>query len=50
MSDLPVSAGDRLDVLFTVMNSDWNGNIFTELRLRDARAHRPEDALKRPIS
>ncbi|MGH7786782.1 MAG: single-stranded-DNA-specific exonuclease RecJ, partial [Candidatus Binatia bacterium] len=42
MADLPVAAGDRLDLLFTVMINEWNGNNITELRLRDLRAHQPD--------
>jgi hypothetical protein len=42
MADLPVAAGDRLDLLFTVMVNEWNGNNITELRLRDLRVHEPD--------
>ena len=38
MADVPVAAGDRLDVLFTLMRSEWDGNEYAELRLRDLRA------------
>jgi single-stranded-DNA-specific exonuclease len=38
MADLPVTAGDWLDVLFSPMRSDWNGTTTTELRLRDLRS------------
>jgi hypothetical protein len=41
MADLTVAAGDCLDVVFSVMNNEWNGNEYTELRLRDLRAHAP---------
>ena len=40
MSDRPVAAGDCLDVLFSPMQSEWNGTTSTELRLRDLRSHR----------
>jgi single-stranded-DNA-specific exonuclease len=42
MADLTVAAGDRLDVLFSPMRSEWNGLDYTELRLRDLRAHQPQ--------
>ncbi|MEO8604113.1 MAG: single-stranded-DNA-specific exonuclease RecJ [bacterium] len=38
MSEHSAAPGDRLDVLFSVMTNEWNGNISTELRLRDLRA------------
>jgi single-stranded-DNA-specific exonuclease len=41
MADLSVAAGDRLDVLFSPMRSEWNGLDYTELRLRDLRTHQP---------
>jgi single-stranded-DNA-specific exonuclease len=39
MADLEVGPGDRLDVLFSLMSSEWNGSQYTELRLKDLRAH-----------
>lgn len=39
MADIEVAAGDRLDVLFSLMNNEWNGSQYTELRLKDLRAH-----------
>jgi single-stranded-DNA-specific exonuclease len=42
MADLAVAAGDRLDVLFSPMRSEWNGLDYTELRLRDLRSHQPQ--------
>lgn len=41
MSDRASAPGDRLDVLFSVMANEWNGNISTELRLRDLRPAEP---------
>jgi single-stranded-DNA-specific exonuclease len=41
MADLSVAAGDRLDVVFGVLTNEWNGNLSTELRLRDLRPHAP---------
>ncbi len=40
MADAGVAAGDRLDVLFSPMQSEWHGTEYTELRLRDLRGHR----------
>jgi single-stranded-DNA-specific exonuclease len=42
MADATVAAGDHLDVLFSPMQNEWNGNTTTELRLRDVRTHKPE--------
>jgi single-stranded-DNA-specific exonuclease len=42
MADSTVAAGDHLDVLFSPMQNEWNGNTTTELRLRDLRTHKPE--------
>jgi len=39
MGDLAVAAGDRLDIVFGVLTNEWNGNLSTELRLRDLRPH-----------
>jgi single-stranded-DNA-specific exonuclease len=45
MSDVSVAAGDRLDVLFSPMQNEWNGNRTVELRLRDLRtAQAPSNA------
>lgn len=41
MADIEVAAGDQLDVLFSPMVSEWDGNEYTELRLRDLRAAAP---------
>ncbi len=41
MSDVNVAAGDRLDVLFSPMLNEWNGNRTVELRLRDLRTAQP---------
>jgi single-stranded-DNA-specific exonuclease len=41
MSDLTVAAGDRLDILFSPMLNEWNGNQTVELRLRDVRTAQP---------
>ena len=37
MGDVAVAAGDQLDVLYSVMANEWNGNVSAELRLRDLR-------------
>jgi hypothetical protein len=37
MSDQPVDAGDRLDILFSPMVSTWQGATTLELRLLDVR-------------
>jgi single-stranded-DNA-specific exonuclease len=39
MGDQGLAVGTRLDVLFQPMISEWNGNTYTELRLRDMREH-----------
>jgi single-stranded-DNA-specific exonuclease len=39
MADASVATGDRLDVLFSPMRSEWNGSEYIELRIRDLRAH-----------
>jgi len=41
MADLTVAAGDSLDILFSPMLNEWNGNEYMELRLRDLRGHKP---------
>ena len=41
MGDMSVAAGDAIDVLYGVMANEWNGNISTELRLRDLRQTAP---------
>jgi single-stranded-DNA-specific exonuclease len=41
MADFSVAPGDQLDVLFSPMRSEWDGNEYTELRLRDLRRHAP---------
>lgn len=42
MSEQSVAVEDRLDVLFSVMVNEWNGSLFSELRVRDLRSHRPK--------
>ena len=37
MSELPVSLGSRIDVLFSAERNDWNGTSTIQLRLRDVR-------------
>jgi single-stranded-DNA-specific exonuclease len=37
MADAKIVAGDRIDVLFSAMRSEWDGNKYVELRLRDLR-------------
>jgi single-stranded-DNA-specific exonuclease len=37
MSDRPIEAGDRLDILFSPMLSTWQGATTLELRLLDMR-------------
>ncbi|MDX2169786.1 MAG: single-stranded-DNA-specific exonuclease RecJ [Deltaproteobacteria bacterium] len=39
MGDLGIAVGTRLDILFQPLLNEWNGNISTELRLRDLREH-----------
>jgi single-stranded-DNA-specific exonuclease len=39
MADVAVAAGDHLDVVFSPMLNEWDGNEYTELRLRDLRGH-----------
>jgi len=41
MTDHPAAGADFIDVLFSVMSNEWNGNISTELRLRDIRPAEP---------
>jgi len=41
MARASVASGDRLDVLFSPMMSEWNGSEYTELRIRDLRPHQP---------
>jgi len=41
MGDEAVTAGDSLDLLFSPMQNEWDGNTYTELRIRDLRNHAP---------
>lgn len=37
MGDMTVDKGDAIDILYSVMANEWNGNVSGELRLRDLR-------------
>ncbi|MBI3786271.1 MAG: single-stranded-DNA-specific exonuclease RecJ [Deltaproteobacteria bacterium] len=38
MADKPIAEGDRLDILFTPEENEWNGSRTLQLRIRDLRA------------
>ncbi len=42
MSDQTIAAEDRLDILFHIMANEWNGNLFSELRIKDLRPHQAD--------
>ena len=39
MGDAAVEVGDVIDLLFSPELNEWNGNVSTQLRVRDFRPH-----------